>query len=611
MQDSIYQYISLTADENPGLPYRFQDPLLAGRRDVGGVFWGEALPDSLKEKLALELMEVVNAKLKVGDPDDALKDFLETAPIYQYISQLTKRIKLLIAEKLLNDDELYAFGMRLATQSVYDEEVKLGILILGFFDNDIARQVITVLGLHSVLTMFAVKASENFVDNNEFLFYLLQNTVGYGKMCVLHFFEPVLPKHKKWLFEYGSQNEAAPNLSAIMCLEKVDMAAYYDDLTLTINNFSNLSFLLTYAVEESHLSDFTLNPMIFEKYLDAAPKLARHFIDFAALTVLKKSMIAAGYGDDTPYYDEENEDECELYKTCCEILGHKKWKKILLSEMEQPLQSTSIVILALKESGLVPGFPAFAHLLERDWFDMEILDFLLLVHPDYYLTAVIEYLNTVVPDEVLAENPQDITENDLSSIYKPDFWHVFLLKAFRKQRRNDEALFIRCLTSRFPDLRIEAVNALRIFKGDWGTDVRPALEHACEIEPVGNILKKMQRLLGSTSDPHKEQRYVDTAEIAVKTSTYDTCVINTEIAGTVYRDLLPVEGQIESGDILYLMREPENRYDSNAILVTSDDGYVLGYVPRVDNDVPAAMLVPVKSCMLSLKAETWNTTTRI
>ena len=51
-----------------------------------------------------------------------------------------------------------------------------------------------------------------------------------------------------------------------------------------------------------------------------------------------------------------------------------------------------------------------------------------------------------------------------------------------------------------------------------------------------------------------------------------------------------MEGQVETGDILYLVREPENKYDPKAIMVTTEDGYVLGYVSKADNKMPASLL---------------------
>ena len=86
--------------------------------------------------------------------------------------------KLLISEKLLDKDRLYSFAIRLATESEFEDEVKLGMLVLGFFENDLVRKIIKTLGYHSELTIYAVEASQNFHDYNEFLYNLAQNTCG-------------------------------------------------------------------------------------------------------------------------------------------------------------------------------------------------------------------------------------------------------------------------------------------------------------------------------------------------------------------------------------------------------------------------------------------------
>lgn len=38
------------------------------------------------------------------------------------------------------------------------------------------------------------------------------------------------------------------------------------------------------------------------------------------------------------------------------------------------------------------------------------------------------------------------------------------------------------------------------------------------------------------------------------------------------------------------MREPENPHDDKAILVTAEDGYVLGYIPKENNAFPASLM---------------------
>jgi hypothetical protein len=49
-EESIYKYINKMLDENPQLLYVFQNPYIAGWRDVSFVLWDDDLSFSLKEK---------------------------------------------------------------------------------------------------------------------------------------------------------------------------------------------------------------------------------------------------------------------------------------------------------------------------------------------------------------------------------------------------------------------------------------------------------------------------------------------------------------------------------------------------------------------------------
>lgn len=593
-EESIYKYINKLLVENPKLPYVFQDLYIAGRRDVSYVLWEDELLFSLKEKLAMELMEQIVICTKRQSPTKKLRQMLVEKPIFLYLIKLNSRIKLYLSEKLIDEKQLYSLGIKLATQSTMGEEVKLGMLLLGFFENDIVRQIMKTLGFHSELTLYAVEASKNFKNHNEFLFELLQNTCGFGKLAALTLFEPVKPEQKKWLFEQGAINNVAPNLSAIMCLEKADMAVFYQNLILSKENFSKLSYLLAYASESSNIKRFEQSLVLVEKYLQDFPTYAKSFLDLAGVVMFAKSIASYEHQDDV---DSEQENgwtgntEKHISNLCQEIIKRPKWQKIVLDELSSPQEQTSLIVSILERLKMVPPFEEFIPLLQRDLFDMNLLKHFLIEHPQAYLRDVLTYLYHVLPEEVLSEEPQVIAEDEVGDEYKPDLWLIFLLKALRKAKKNEEALFIRCLTARFPDVRREAIQALRVFKTEWSAKVIVALEQAYEKEPVKSIRKRLSRLMGKkNAGREKEQRYLDITENKVTPSPFDICILKTKVAGTFFRDLMVVEGQVEAGDILYLMREPENKYDQKAIIVTTEDGYVLGYVPKADNNMPASLL---------------------
>ncbi len=68
-------------------------------------------------------------------------------------------------------------------------------------------------------------------------------------------------------------------------------------------------------------------------------------------------------------------------------------------------------------------------------------------------------------------------------------------------------------------------------------------------------------------------------------------LLSVPIAGFYFHEGMRAEvfARLKLGDELELRREPDNPHDANAIAVYSQDGIKLGYVPRIDNPIPAAI----------------------
>ncbi len=75
-------------------------------------------------------------------------------------------------------------------------------------------------------------------------------------------------------------------------------------------------------------------------------------------------------------------------------------------------------------------------------------------------------------------------------------------------------------------------------------------------------------------------------------------LFDTYIAGTTHLSDKSVLDEIEKGDKLFLQRE-DNKFDSNAILIYTNDKRKLGYIPEKDNIIFARLMDAGK--MLSAK----------
>lgn len=595
-KSSIYNQIVSAFKEHTQLPYIFQDIQIAGKTDVIYSILHDEIGHKEKKLYTLELMVRLEETMKKSYVDDELRDWLSDIPPIIYYSTINRRLRLLLSEGEMDGELLYPIGLQLATGGHTVGEVKLGILILGYFQNDLSRQIIRTLGLHSDFTIFAIAASDNFKDHNSFIFDLAKNTCGYGKLACLAFLEPITKEQKNWVFKEGGVNPVAKDLSAVICLGKEDMVAYYNDLSANSDNFSYISNLLAYGGLKGIIRNYPGSLSMTKEYIGIAADNINSFIDLAAITTIYIDLESS-WGDFIEY--EENadgwtyEENNALKDECRRILNGVKSEDLVFEELDDPMESTELILTVIDRLGYIPIFRDLVPLLERDLFDLDIMEFTLIDHPKDYVGVILEYLEMVLPDEIFT-GPQNIEEDQITPEYKPDIWLVYLLKAMIKYGEYKEQFldveFIekdflqKCLKCRFPDVRIEAIKAFQLKRDLWGSEVDGILEEALKIEPMGKIKKRLYRFLGKSSEEEpKECRYVQIKDIEIKPSPRDIKIMDSEIAGSFYRDMNIVKGEVEKGDMLYLIREPDNKYDEKAILVTAEDGYVLGYIPKKDN----------------------------
>ncbi|MBR5709911.1 MAG: HIRAN domain-containing protein [Thermoguttaceae bacterium] len=68
-------------------------------------------------------------------------------------------------------------------------------------------------------------------------------------------------------------------------------------------------------------------------------------------------------------------------------------------------------------------------------------------------------------------------------------------------------------------------------------------------------------------------------------------LMKTNVAGTAHvPDVASLANQLKPGDRLFLIREPNNEYDSNAIMVLNQKEQKLGYIPKAKNPLLAKMM---------------------
>ncbi len=76
----------------------------------------------------------------------------------------------------------------------------------------------------------------------------------------------------------------------------------------------------------------------------------------------------------------------------------------------------------------------------------------------------------------------------------------------------------------------------------------------------------------------------------IKPLSHEIHLFDSYVAGTTHVEDESVFEELEQGDRLILIREPDNRFDDNAILVFDEKKRKLGYIPEKDNVVFARLM---------------------
>ena len=82
-------------------------------------------------------------------------------------------------------------------------------------------------------------------------------------------------------------------------------------------------------------------------------------------------------------------------------------------------------------------------------------------------------------------------------------------------------------------------------------------------------------------------------------------LLGCNVAGTTFLDLDDIEPKLKKHQLLMLKREPNNEYDNNAILILTEEGKKLGYVPQDKNEVLSKLMDAGKLLFGRLDEKSW------
>ena len=605
---SIYERILKEKEEDPNLPYSFQNPQVSGREDTLFVLLTEGIPFSRKEDLACEccvLLEKVVQKKGDFKNGSEITRFLTENPLRLFFIELRERLRVLIEHQTFNEKELHTFAMDLVRKSLHIEEVKLGIIILGFFPNDLTQQIFKTLGYHSDFTIYVAESlRHSYFLQNEFIFDLAQHTVGYGKLAALFLLRPVTEEQKSWVIKEGIKSCFLSNIYSSLSFQKTDIREYLFDVEISKENYSDLMYFLAYR-EVNDLESVSDKMLTFMEKLVEKREFASTFIDQAGMVMIWHQIID-NWKQDYQDLDQGTEDEEEIseywelrFKRYEEIirsieifLNKPKWNLISNKELTNPAESDYLIVTVLQFMEITPEINAFIPILRRNPLGLHLLDFFLVNHPTIYFIEVCDYLKQLLNQELFTL-PLEFDEEEVPEthdLFRVNMWLETLFELMIEKDVYDEEWLLKGIRYYQPKIRRMALQGLKKNRVKWNENVLSALQALEKREKNRKNCNLLRFLLDPEAEAEKERIFLKVKKPVVKQTASDRKLLDTYITGSHQHDLSVIDELIKKGSILQLIRDRDHELDRHAIAVTLENGYLLGYIPRIDNRVLANLL---------------------
>ncbi|MDR3595565.1 HIRAN domain-containing protein [Clostridium sp.] len=586
---SIYYDLKEFRDRNPGVLYSYQDFETAGIREFKSITKKiRPLEDYEKNRLANELMRILNTDINNNNELKNVSGYITLNPIINYYDSFIKLFKVSIS----TNEEMFLKmkdGInQLIKNSAYSEEIKLGLLLAPICDVEEIEEILDVFSIHNDYLFYTLKAYEYMENYNDTVFELSKKSKGYGKLfCVINL-RPTTNEITKWMIEEGSDNNLAVTELLSYTMLSLELLDYFEntkfdteELEVVSRSFSML--LSDYGLDEIKDSVKVCNKVL-EVIEDSGNGIYSLYAVISILYSIEANIIDEYKSKKNLSSYNFNKDYKEIIETCKKICKKDMWNKVIAKEVTNIEIESSVLISCAEKNKYKLKKKEFEMILKRDYTNALLYKYAFSVGNKAIKKSAFELglqslpLNQILSgqDELKIDN---VTYDDIAQIC---FFIIIKYSQYEDFKDRYKELNLQALKSPLIETRIQAATNLQRFKEEFDEFDIEMLNDFINSEMVGNIRRLLNGLIFKTNN--KEKKYVEVSDkMHVDIHVKDIYLTTTNVAGTNYIDLSEVYNSLFVQDIVYLRREFDNPYDSDAIQVITTEGYVIGYISRENN----------------------------
>jgi len=584
-EKSIYYNLKEFYDNNSGELYSNQDFETAGIKEFNCITnRTQLLKPYEKNRLANRLVKIL---LKDEFSDETLSninEYINLNPIINYYESFIKTFKDSF-EINTDNSKINNLIRKMIIKSNSREEIKLGLILAPICEIENIKEILSVFSIHNDYIFYVIKAYEHMGKCNNIIFELAKKSNGYGKVfCVMNL-SPINHEIRKWMIEEGALNKVGiPELLSSSMLS-IDLLEYLEN-----HEFNGAEIEVFAKSFSMMLSDYGLDEIkdgikICDKLVKIIDKVDGEIYSLYSVISIIYSIEAILIDDyktkrSHSFFKFSNQVK-EIIENCKKICKKEMWNKIIADQISNENIESSVLISCSEKTNYELKKKEFEIILKRDNINPLLYKYAFSIGNKSLKKCVFNLGLKKLPMNQLLSGQDEMRIDNLAyeDIAQICFFIIIKYSKYEDFPDKYKELNLKALKSPLIETRIQAVTNLQRFREEFDSFDKELIYDVIEGEMVSSIRRTLNSLLIETNN--KEKKYIEIKDnMHIEEHTKDIYLNNIYVAGINYVDISEVYNKLMEGNMLYLKREPNNEYDSNAILISTADGYVIGYIPK-------------------------------
>jgi hypothetical protein len=585
---SIYYIFKEFYDINSDELYIAQDFEEAGKEEFNCITnRTNRFKEYEKNRLAYGLVKIMLNEEFNEETKSKVSEYISLNPIVNYYKNFIKEFKSLL-ELSANKKKISTLVEKFIMESSSSEEIKLGLLLAPICKLKNIDEILKIFSIYNDYSFYVVKAYEYMGNKNNDIFELAKISEGYGKVfCVMNLI-PANDEIKIWMIEKGPINKVGIPELLSSCMLSMDLLEYLESKEFNSEEIEVFSKVFSMLLSDYGVYEIKDAIKVCKKLISIIDKVNGEIYSLYSVISIIYSIEAVLIDD---YKTKRNHsffkfsnDVKYIVENCKKICKKDIWHEIIAGKVINEDIDSSVIISCSEKTSYSLKKKEFQILLKRDITNALLYKYAFSIGNKALKKCVFDIGLKKLPMNQILSGQDEIRIDNLSyeDIGQICFFIIIKYAQYDDFSEKYKDINLQALRAPLIETRIQAAANLQRFTGEFDSFEEEFIYDAINCEMVDSVRRTLNSLV--IKKDNKKQKYVEIKEsMEIEEHTKDIYLNSIYVAGTDYVDISEAYNKLTEDTILYLIRESNNPYDSNAILISTVDGCVIGYVPKESN----------------------------